>query len=69
MCGVTRKEANHWLMFDTTSKTALIAHWDEVTAEQMEYHLCGSGCLQKALSRKLSEWGANVMEDEACSTK
>lgn len=62
VCGTQRKEANHWYMLDSTSKTLVIAKFDDSMAEQMEFHLCGAGCLQVKLSAKLAEWGAEALE-------
>ena len=61
-CGVAKEQANHWYTLDTTSKTMVIAKWDEQLAESVEFHLCGVGCL----SRKLSEV-LNMAEETVCS--
>ena len=69
VCGAQRGKANHWYALDTTTRTAVISKFDPETAEQMEFHLCGTGCLQRKLSELLAEWGGMLVEEEACATK
>lgn len=74
VCGAEKRSANHWYMVDTTTKTMVIAKWDSETAPDMEFHLCGEGCLSAKVAEVIGEqWRPapvpNVLEEMACTTK
>lgn len=78
VCGAQRKEANHWFLLDTTTKTMVITKWDDKLAETVDCHLCGEGCLYAKVSEVVGEWSGQkvislqrlmAMEGEVCSTK
>lgn len=73
VCGTEKKAANHWYTLDTTGKTAVVTKWDPELAEHVEYHLCGSGCLQRKLVQVINAWSTGMpspaRKEAMCATK
>lgn len=60
ICGVERKEANHWFMATKDAVCLSIESWDAAEIENWldnedALHLCGQVCAHKLLDRFLAE--------------
>jgi hypothetical protein len=66
ICGVQKKQSNHWVLARDTSRGIEFMPWDTTLAARDEIVvLCGEGCATALLSRSLGEWKqAESMERE-----
>ena len=57
VCGVQKKNSNHWLIATHTPGNLRFASWDPNLALQSDVIvLCGEACAAALLSRSLGEW-------------
>ena len=57
LCGVQKKETNHWVLARVEHQRVSFMAWDDELAMKRDIVvLCGEGCAASMLSRSLSDW-------------
>lgn len=56
VCGVQKKEANHWWLVNIDeANTLLIMPWKADRVDDCQLHLCGEACVAKKVAEFLSK--------------
>ena len=61
ICGIEKKESNHWLLAHIYPTDISFTDWQVETNEgfvKFTKHLCGIGCANKLLSQTVESWSA-----------
>jgi hypothetical protein len=58
ICGVSKKEANHWFLAFEDKGTLKLSAWTMLSRKRRMKHLCGQGCVHRFIDDFLARHAA-----------